>query len=72
MGIIYWTNKQTGIKYAYNNEAYWDKNKKQSRAKRKLLGRVDPETGESVPTRAYKKTNIINSLLLDLGRKQCT
>jgi hypothetical protein len=55
MGIIYWTNKQTGITYAYNNEAYWDKDKKQSRAKRTLLGRVDPETGEIVPTRAYKK-----------------
>ena len=55
MGIIYWTNKQTGIKYAYSNEAYWDKDKKQSRAKRKLLGRVDPETGAIVPTRDYKK-----------------
>lgn len=55
MGVIYWTNKQTGITYAYDNEAYWDKKKKQSRAKRKLLGKVDPVTGEIVPTRAYKK-----------------
>lgn len=55
MGIIYWTNKQTGITYAYNNEAYWDKNKKQSRAKRTLLGKVDPVTGEIVQTRLYKK-----------------
>lgn len=55
MGIVYWTNKQTGITYAYNNEAYWDKEKKQSRAKRTLLGRVDPNTGEIVATRPYKR-----------------
>ncbi len=55
MGIIYWTNKKTGITYAYENKAYWDKEKKQSRAKRVLLGRVDPETGEIIPTRPYKK-----------------
>lgn len=55
MGIIYQTNKKTGITYAYENESYWDKEKQQSRAKRKLLGKVDPATGEIVPTRAYKK-----------------
>lgn len=55
MGIIYQTNKQTGITYAYENKAYWDKEKKQSRAKRTLLGKVDPDTGKIVPTRPYKK-----------------
>lgn len=55
MGIIYYTNKKTGITYAYENKAYWDKTKKQSRSKRKLIGKVDPVTGEIVPTRAYKK-----------------
>lgn len=55
MGIIYQKNKKTGIIYAYDNEAYWDKEKKQSRAKRKLIGKVDPSTGKIVPTRAYKK-----------------
>ena len=55
MGIIYQTNKKTGITYAYSNEAYWDKEKQQSRAKRTLLGKVDPVTGEIVPTRSYKK-----------------
>jgi transposase len=55
MGIVYHTNKKTGITYAYENKAYWDKEKKQSRSKRKLIGKVDPETGEIVPTRAYKK-----------------
>ena len=55
MGIIYQTNKTTGITYAYENKAYWDKEKKQSRATRVLLGKQDPETGEIVPTREYKK-----------------
>ncbi|MBK5263498.1 MAG: IS1634 family transposase [Peptostreptococcaceae bacterium] len=55
MGIIYQTNKKTGITYAYSNEAYWDKEKQQSRAKRTLLGKIDPVTNEIVPTRSYKK-----------------
>jgi hypothetical protein len=55
MGVIYQTNKKTGITYAYSNEAYWDKEKQQSRAKRTLLGKVDPVTGEIMPTRSYKK-----------------
>lgn len=55
MGIIYQTNKKTGITYAYQNEPYWDKEKQQSRAKRKLIGKVDPETGEIIPTRSYNR-----------------
>jgi len=55
MGIIYQRNKKTGITYAYDNHAWWDKDKQQSRARRKLIGKVDPETGEIVPTRPYRK-----------------
>jgi len=55
MGIVYQTNKKTGITYAYENEAYWDKEKQQSRSKRKLIGKVDPVTGEIVSTRSYNK-----------------
>jgi len=50
MGIIYQTDKRVGITYAYENESYWDKEKKQPRSRRKLIGRVDAETGEIVPT----------------------
>ena len=50
MGIVYQTDKRSGITYAYENKAYWDKEKKQSRSKRSLIGRVDPKTGEIVPT----------------------
>jgi len=50
MGIVYQKDKRSGITYAYESKAYWDKEKKQSRAKRTLVGRVDDETGEIVPT----------------------
>lgn len=50
MGIVYQKDKRSGITYAYESKAYWDKEKKQSRAKRKLIGRVDDATGEIVPT----------------------
>lgn len=50
MGIIFQTDKRSGITYAYENKAFWDKEKKQSRSKRTLIGRVDPQTGEIVPT----------------------
>lgn len=55
MGIIYQKNKKTGITYVYDNQPYWDKEKQQSRAKRTLIGKLDPETGEIAPTRPYKK-----------------
>lgn len=55
VGIIYQRNTTTGITYAYENTAYWDKEKHQSRAKRKLIGKVNPETGEILSTRPYTK-----------------
>ena len=41
--------------YAYESESYWDKEKRQSRSKRKLIGIVDPETGEIKPTTKKKR-----------------
>jgi hypothetical protein len=55
MAMIYQKNKKTGITYAYENKAYWSKEKQQSRAKRVLIGKVDAQTGDIVPTRAYIK-----------------
>ena len=55
MGIVYQTDKRVGITYAYENKAYWDKEKKQSRSKRTLIGRVDPDTGEIIPTEGKRK-----------------
>ena len=50
MGIIKQLDKRTGITYVYESKAYWDKEKQQSRAKRTLIGKLDPETGEMIPT----------------------
>lgn len=50
MGIIYQHDKRSGITYAYESVSYWDKEKKMSRAKRKLIGRVDPDSGDIIPT----------------------
>lgn len=50
MAIVYQHDKRSGITYAYESHAYWDKEKKNSKAKRTLIGRVDPETGEIVST----------------------
>ena len=50
MGIIYQKDKRSGITYAYESTAFWSKEKKQSRAKRRLIGKVDPDTNEIVPT----------------------
>ena len=49
--IVYQTNRKTGITYAYESFAYWDREKQQSRARRKCIGRVDPGTKEIVSTR---------------------
>jgi hypothetical protein len=57
MSIVYQTDKRSGIKYAYSSVAHWDKEKKQSRSKRTLIGRVDPETGEIVETDGRCKKN---------------
>jgi transposase len=48
--IVYQTNKKTGVVYAYESLSYWDKEKQQSRARRKCIGRVDPETQKIIPT----------------------
>ena len=55
MGIIYQRDNRVGITYAYENESYWDKEKKQPRSRRKLIGRLDEETREIVPTDGRKK-----------------
>jgi len=50
MGIVKQLDKRSGITYAYESISRWDKEKKQSRSTRKLIGRVDEKTGEIVAT----------------------
>ena len=57
--IVYQTSKKTGITYVYESVSYWDKEKQQSRAKRKCIGKLDPETKAIIPTRQRKKPDVI-------------
>ena len=43
-------NKARNITYVYESVSYWDKELKQPRSHRKLIGRIDPVTGDVVPT----------------------
>ena len=55
MATIYQTNKKTGITYVIESESYWDKEKQQPRSHRTIIGKVDPDTGEVVPTKKYNR-----------------
>ena len=50
MAIVKVHNRTRGVTYVYESHSYWDKELKQPRSKRKLIGKVDPKTGETVPT----------------------
>ena len=51
MAIVTQTDKRSGITYVYETTYYWDKEKQQSRSKRVCIGKVDPVSGEIIPTR---------------------
>ena len=48
------TNKKTGVTYVYEAVAVWDKEKKQPRSNRVCVGKLDPETGEFIPSKRLK------------------
>lgn len=50
MAIVKVYNKARDITYVYESESYWDKDLKQPRSHRRLIGRIDPDTGNIVPT----------------------
>ena len=56
MAIVRVHNKARNITYVYESVSYWDKELKQPRSHRKLIGRIDPATGEVVPTCKRTKT----------------
>jgi transposase len=53
--ITYHRNKKTGAVYVYSVESYWDKEKKAPRNKQVCLGRLDPDTGDVLPSKRKKK-----------------
>ena len=50
MAIVKQYHKDTDTTYVYESISYWDEEKKQSRSKRRVIGKLDPETGEIIPT----------------------
>ena len=50
MAMVKQLDKRSGITYVYESVSYWDREKKQPRSKRTLIGKLDPATGEIVPT----------------------
>ena len=50
MAIVKYTNPKTGVQYAYESTASWDPETHRNHPKRIYLGRVDPTTGEIIPT----------------------
>lgn len=64
MAIIKKYNAKNHTTYVYDSVSYWDKELKQPRSKRKLIGKLDPVTGEIVPTagrgRKPKKTEPVS------------
>lgn len=70
MAIIKQYHKDTNTTYVYESVSYWDANKQQSRSKRKLLGKLDSETGEVIPTgnrgRKHKEVPTVSSSQTDV------
>ncbi len=50
MAIVRQHHKDTGTTYVLTNERYWDPEAKKTRSRRKIIGKIDPETGEIIPT----------------------
>lgn len=53
--IVKQHDKRIGVTYAYESTSYWDKDKKQSRSRRRLVGIVDQATGKIRPTTKKKR-----------------
>ncbi len=72
VATVFQTDNRSGITYAYQSISYWDKEKQQSRSRRTLIGRVDKETGEIIPTdgRGRKKDEVTKLGVTD-DLKQC-
>jgi uncharacterized iron-regulated membrane protein len=46
-------HRDTDTTYVYESESYYDPSRKQSRSRRKLIGKLDKETGEVISSELY-------------------
>jgi hypothetical protein len=49
--LVHQVNKKTGVTYVYEATSIWDKDKKQPRNKQVCIGKIDPKSGEFIPSR---------------------
>lgn len=54
MASIVYVKNPNGTVYVYSNESYWDKELKKTKHRRKCIGKLNQETGETVPTRGHE------------------
>ena len=50
MSCLVKSHRPNGVTYVYRSTSVWDSSRKMSIPKRKLIGKINPETGEIVPT----------------------
>lgn len=50
MSFVHMKNKQNGVTYVYESVGFWDKQKQQARNRRKCIGKLDPKSGEIIPS----------------------
>ncbi len=48
---VHHLNKKTGVTYVYEAVSYWDKERQQPRNKQTCIGKLDPETGNFIPSK---------------------
>ncbi|MFA7112416.1 MAG: hypothetical protein WC115_02655, partial [Sphaerochaeta sp.] len=53
--VIEITNKKNNVTYLYEDQHYWDPHKKQTRHKRRCIGKLDRVTGQRVYNPAYRE-----------------
>lgn len=72
MAIVKQYHKDTDTTYVYESTSYYDPDKGQSRSRRKVIGKLDPVTGEIIPTGGRgrkKKTHDASMADADSGRE---
>jgi len=70
MAVVRQHDKRIGVTYAYESESFWDKEKQQSRSKRRLIGIVESVTGEIKPTTKKKRSSLSDTDISWLNAKR--
>jgi len=60
MSIVLQFDPRANVTYAYHNEITWDKEAKRSKSKRTLIGKLDTESGEIIPSSGKHRRNQID------------